>query len=103
MRIIVDISSVQFQVTSNPREKTDQTGKQKFNNAGEPMWTTQVLAQDGENGEVLNVTVAGIKPSVTVGQPVRPLGLEAIPWNTNGKHGVAYRASEMKPVSPSGK
>ena len=99
MRLFVDISNVQFQVTSNPKEKTDQSGKQKFNGDGQPMWVTQVLAQDGENGEVLNVTVAGPKPSVTVGQAVRPLGLEAIPWNTSGKHGVAYRASEIKPVA----
>jgi hypothetical protein len=66
------------------------------------MGTTQVLAQDGENGEVLQVSVAGTKPSVTVGQLVRPLGLEAIPWNNNGKHGVAFRATEIKP-SGSGK
>jgi hypothetical protein len=99
MRLIVDISNVQFQVTSNPKEKTDQTGKQKFNPAGLPMWTTQVLAQDGENGEVLQVSVSGAKPTVTVGQGVRPLGLEAIPWNNNGKHGVAFRATEIKPVT----
>jgi len=103
MRLIVDISNVQFQVTSNPKEKTDQTGKQKFNVDGQPMWTTQVLAQDGENGEVLQVSVAGGKPTVAVGQQVRPLGLEAIPWNNNGKHGVAFRATEIRPASSSGK
>jgi hypothetical protein len=103
MRLIVDISNVQFQVTSNPKEKTDQAGKQKFNVDGLPMWTTQVLAQDGENGEVLQVSVAGAKPSVAVGQQVRPLGLEAIPWNNNGKHGVAFRATEIRPASASGK
>jgi hypothetical protein len=101
MQLIIDISSVQFQVTSNPREKTDQNGKQKFNADGLPMWETQVLAQDGENGEVLKVTVAGVKPNVTVGQPVRPLDLQAIPWSTNGKSGVAYRASEIKAVAGS--
>ena len=70
MRLIVDIANVQFQVTSNPKEKTDQAGKQKFNVDGQPMWTTQVLAQDGENGEVLQVSVAGGKPTVAVGQQV---------------------------------
>ena len=68
-----------------------------------PPGATQVLAQDGENGEVLQVSVAGAKPAVTVGQHVRPLGLEAIPWNNNGKHGVAFRATEIKPVNGSGK
>ena len=63
------------------------------------MWTTQVMALDETGGEVLAITVAGIKPSVTVGQIVKPVGLEAIPWNNNGKHGVAFRAVELKPVT----
>jgi hypothetical protein len=103
MRLIVDISNVQFQVTSNPKEKTDLGGKQKFNVDGQPMWTTQILAQDGENGEVLQVSVAGMKPAVAVGQQVRPVMLEAIPWNNNGKHGVAFRATEIRPATASGK
>jgi len=50
-------------------------------------------------GEVLSISVAGIVPSVTVGQTVKPVGLEAIPWNNNGKHGVAFRAVELKAVA----
>jgi len=103
MRLTVDTSNVAFTVTKNPEEKNDQNGKQKFDREGQPMWTTQVMALDGTGGEVLAVSVAGIKPSVTVGQLVKPVGLEAIPWNNNGKHGVAFRAVELKPVAPAGK
>jgi hypothetical protein len=67
------------------------------------MWATQVMALDETGGEVLSITVAGIQPSITVGQIVKPVGLEAIPWNNNGKHGVAFRAVELKPVNGSGK
>jgi hypothetical protein len=32
---------------------------------------------------------------VNVGQTVHPVELEAIPWATNGRNGVAYRASSL--------
>ena len=103
MRLSIDTSGVQCQVTKNPEQKLDQNGKQKIDREGRPMWTTQVMALDETGGEVLAISVAGALPQVTVGQVVKPVGLEAIPWNNNGKHGVAFRASELKPVSAQGK
>jgi hypothetical protein len=99
MRLSIDTSGVQCQVTKNPEKKLDQNGQQKIDREGRPMWTTQVLALDETGGEVLAISVAGAMPTVTVGQVVKPVGLEAIPWNNNGKHGVAYRAIELKPVT----
>ena len=103
MRLTIDTSGVQAQVTRNPEQKLDQNGKQKIDREGRPMWTTQVMALDETGGEVLAVSVAGVMPSVTVGQLVKLVGLEAIPWNNNGKHGVAFRAVELKPVTASAK
>jgi hypothetical protein len=40
---------------------------------------------------VLSVTVAG-EPKVAVGQPVTVADLVAMPWNQDGRSGVAYRA-----------
>lgn len=100
MRLYVDTKQVTFQVTRNPEPKNDQNGRQKQDSrTGAPMWTTQVMALDESGGEVLMVTVAGEQPKVSVGMNVRPVGLEALPWNQNGRHGVAYRASELQPVS----
>jgi hypothetical protein len=99
MRLGIDTSGVQFTVTKNTEQKLDQNGKQKVDRDGRPMWTTQVMALDESGGEMLAITVAGVTPSATVGQLVKPVGLEAIPWNNNGKHGVAFRAVELKPVS----
>ena len=99
MRLTIDTSEVTCQVTKNPEQKLDQNGKQKIDRDGRPMWTTQVMALDKTGGEVLAITVAGVSPTVTVGQMVKPVGLEAIPWNNNGKHGVAFRAVELKPVA----
>jgi hypothetical protein len=33
---------------------------------------------------------------VKVGQPVTLSRLEALPWSTNGRSGVAFRATEIK-------
>jgi len=99
MRLGIDTSAVQFTVTKNTEQKLDMNGKQKNDRDGRPMWTTQVMALDETGGEMLSITVAGTTPSATVGQVVKPVGLEAIPWNNNGKHGVAFRAVELKPVS----
>lgn len=38
-------------------------------------------------------------PKVTVGASVAVAELEAIPWATNGKNGVAYRAKSITPVN----
>lgn len=100
MRLYVDTSKVMFSVSLNPEPKNDQNGQQKHRkDDGAPMWVTQVTALDEQTGaEVLNITTAGQKPSVSVGQPVVPVALEAIPWATNGRHGVAYRATELQPA-----
>jgi hypothetical protein len=101
MRHLVDIRKVAFTATMNPTEKLDQNGKQKINRDGALMWATQVMALDDTGAEVLTITVAGVKPNVTVGQMVIPVELEAIPWSNNGKHGIAYRAVELRPATAS--
>jgi hypothetical protein len=59
------------------------------------MWSTQVFVQDNEGGEVIAVTTAGERPDVTVGQIVHLSNLEALPWATNGRNGVAFRAESI--------
>jgi hypothetical protein len=53
--------------------------------------------RDERGGEILNVTVAGQPPKVTIGQAVSLSELEAIPWATNGRSGVAFRAKSITP------
>ena len=62
------------------------------------MWSTQVFVLDETGGEVISITTAGEKPDVTVGQLVAVEQLEAIPWATNGRNGVAFRAVSLKPL-----
>jgi hypothetical protein len=100
MKLLVDIARVTFTVTKAVAEKCDQNGVQKKDRTtGEPLFTTQVMALDETGGDMLTITTAGAPPKVSVGQQVHPVELEAIPWATNGRNGVAYRASSLTPTA----
>ena len=101
MKLNLDLNGKQFSVTRDAAEKTDgQSGRQKVERGtGRPMWSTQVFVLDDDGGEVITVTTAGEKPNVRVGQLVSLSKLEALPWATNGRNGVAFRAEEIKAVS----
>lgn len=98
VKLYVDTASKQVQVTKDPEPKNDQNGNQRSEkNTGRLMWSTQVFVLDETGGEIITITTAGEKPSVTVGQLVAVEQLEAIPWATNGRNGVAFRAVSLKP------
>jgi hypothetical protein len=97
MKLHIETSAKQVTVTREPVEKTEQNGRQKVERGtGRPMWSTQVFVLDDDGGEVIAVTTAGEKPNVKVGQLVLLSKLEALPWATNGRNGVAFRAEEIK-------
>jgi hypothetical protein len=97
MKLYVDTSSKQVTVTKDPGEKLEQNGRQKTErNTGRLMWSTQVFVLDDDGGEVITITTAGDKPNVKVGQQLTVSKLEALPWATNGRNGVAFRAEEIK-------
>jgi hypothetical protein len=97
MKLYVDTSAKQVTVSRDPVEKTEQNGRQRVERGtGRPMWSTQVFVLDDDGGEVIAVTTAGEKPNVKVGQIVTLSKLEALPWATNGRNGVAFRAEELK-------
>lgn len=97
MPLYIDLTTVDFSVGLPAEEKVDQNGKQRFNKDGAPMWKVQLIALNDKMGaEVIDVTVAGVKPEVQRGQLVIPEGLEALPWNTNGRSGVAFRATQIR-------
>jgi hypothetical protein len=97
MRLHIETSAKQVTVSRDPEEKNDQNGRQKTERGtGRPMWSTQVFVLDDDGGEVIAVTTAGEKPNVRVGQLVTVSKLEALPWATNGRNGVAFRAEEIK-------
>ena len=48
---------------------------------------------------MITVTVAGAVREIPVMTPVSVVDLEAIPWNNNGRSGVAFRATSVLPVN----
>src|SRR5437899_12808687 len=99
MKLHIETSAKQVTVTRDPMEKTAANGCQRVERGtGRPMWSTQVFVLDDDGGEVITVTTAGEKPNVKVGQVVAVSKLEALPWATNGRNGVAFRAEEIKAV-----
>jgi hypothetical protein len=105
MKLTIDTTGKTFTVTKGVDEKKDQNDRQKFDrNTKEPLWTVQVMALDETGGEMINVTLAGnAMPKINVGQNVVPVELEAMPWATNGRNGVAYRAKSLNPATGSAK
>ena len=97
MRLVLDTSRVAFTVTRSPEPKTEFGGTQQKVDpqTKRPLWVVEVLALDSERGEVIRVTVTGDQPKVSQGQSVALADLEAIPWNNNGRNGVAFRAGEI--------
>ena len=97
MKLYVDTSTKHVTVSREPWEKTEQNGRQKQERGtGRLMWSTQVFVLDDDGGEVITITTAGEKPNVKVGQLVTVSKLEALPWATNGRNGVAFRAEEIR-------
>lgn len=102
MKLYIDTTGKQVTVSKAPEPKRDQNGNQRSEkNTGRPMHATQVFILDETGGEVITITTAGEQPNVTVGQLVAVEQLEALPWATNGRNGVAFRAVSLKPLSGS--
>ena len=102
MKYYLDTAGMQLTVTREAVEKLDDKGRQKSErDTGRPMWSTQVLLLDDvDGGTILTITTAGERPNVKVGQMVTASKLEALPWSTNGRNGVAFRAVEIKAAGP---
>jgi hypothetical protein len=98
-RVPVDVSAfVRLEVIDVVAAERD--GRQSLNAEGVPVWELQVLAQvAGERRpEVIAVKVAtSTKPEVLAG-PVELLDLRASLWSLDGRSGIAFSASEVRPL-----
>src|SRR5579859_1015342 len=106
MKLYVDTTGKHVSVSREAVEKTDGMGgrQKQERGTGRLMWSTQVFVLDDDGGEVITITTAGERPNVKVGQPVLLSRLEALPWATNGRNGVAFRAEAITAAGqPAGK
>ena len=103
MRLYIDTSKAApgFMVSRTFEPKVDiTTGRIKTDRiTGQELNTIQLMALDERGGEVITVTVAGAVREIPVMTPVSVVELEAIPWNNNGRSGVAFRAASVTPIT----
>ena len=74
------------------------TRQPKADANGLPLYTVQVAAMFGDQGEVLAVKVAGEPAGITAGMAVQLAGLVTQPWELGERSGIAYRAASIRPV-----
>ncbi|MGQ0480690.1 MAG: hypothetical protein ACT4O0_06640 [Pseudonocardia sp.] len=100
MELLIDISRKSFSVGRPFERKLDDNGVQRLDRKTRaPLWAAQLVVMDERGADTIVVTIAGDPPSLQQGQPVTPMQLVAIPWNRNGREGIAYRAIEVRPVA----
>ena len=97
MKLRIDTAGVSFVCTRAPEQRIAfDSGQPKVDReTGLPLWQVQLMALDSSGGDVIAVTVAG-DPNVTVGQPVQVDSLVALPWNQEGRSGIAFRADAIR-------
>jgi hypothetical protein len=63
------------------------------------MFQVGLCLMSGGSADVVNVSVPGEPSGVQLGMPVQVRDLFATPWENEGRHGIAFRASEIRPLS----
>ena len=90
MRLPVDTSAMTLVAMAAPEPVVDFTTRQpKADPNGQPLYTVQVAAVYGDQGEVLAVKVAGEPAGIRPGGAVEVAGLVAQPWELGDRFGSA--------------
>jgi hypothetical protein len=95
-RIPVDMAQCRVMVSEEPRPRM-RDGRQRTDRAGVPEWVVGVCVIQQSRSDVIPVTVVGEPSGLEVGRPALVAGLVAIPWENDGRHGIAYRADSIRP------
>jgi hypothetical protein len=86
------------EVKANPR-----TGEVRKDAAsGESVFVVGVVAIRGKDSSVIQVSVPGEPKGLGVGTALRLVGLEAVPWDVEGRSGVSFRATAVVPADSPG-
>src|SRR3954463_13868404 len=104
MRLPIDTSRLQFLVVSGAEPlKQYEEGKPReawaprVDTNGEVLWRVQLVALGDGEAEIIRVSVAG-DPNVAQGEMVRGEGMTAQAWEMDGRSGMAFRATAIRPA-----
>ena len=102
MKLAVDTSaypSITCSVGPEP-VMNRQTGQQKADTNGEPLYSVELVVFGAEGAQVLNVKFPGTPHGgLKAGVPVKVTGLVASDREVEQKHGISFRAARIEPVS----
>jgi hypothetical protein len=98
-RIPVDVGRCQVLVSEVPRPRM-RDGRQRTDRSGTPEWVVGLCVMQQSRSDVIPVTVVGEPSGLGIGRPVVVVGLIAIPWENEGRHGIAYRADSISHEQP---
>lgn len=103
MDLMIDTAGVEFQVSRPFEPRMDREGNHRRDKqqggSGLPLHATQLVAWTNAGSETVLVTVAADEPpKLTQKQWVTIEGLQAMPWVSDGKPKVAFRARAVVPV-----
>jgi hypothetical protein len=63
---------------------------------GQTVFVVGICAMRGRDSSVIQVSVVGAPRGLRLGWPVRVVDLEAVPWERDGRSGVAWRAASIE-------
>lgn len=103
MDLMIDTTGVEFQVSKPFEPRLDKDGNVRRDKQGGtnlPLQAVQLVAWTEAGSETLLVTVATDNPpTLAQRQSVTIDGLQAMPWVSDGKPKVAFRARSVVPMN----
>ncbi|MFJ4687818.1 hypothetical protein [Streptomyces sp. NPDC088789] len=87
-------------VAPTPRVANRETGQLRVDrDTGQTVYQVGLCLMAGTSADVVTVSVPGEPLGVQNGIPVQVRDLTATPWENEGRHGIAFRATEIKPLT----
>ncbi|WP_326687937.1 hypothetical protein OIE63_12755 [Streptomyces sp. NBC_01795] len=87
-------------VAPTPRIANRETGQVRVDrDTGQTVYQVGLCLMSGRSADVVTVNVPGEPSGVQNGVPVQVRDLVATPWENEGRHGVSFRATEIKPLA----
>ena len=97
----IDTSKMTAFIGGAIQPATKEDGTQRHDREGRPLFNVPVvLIIEGANAEALSVRIPGPIVQAAPMTPVQVEQLEARPWSFDGRSGVSFSATAVKPVQP---
>lgn len=101
MRAIpVKIDGLMLICATPPKARVNlETGEIRTGRDGKEQWQVGICVMQDEQADVVQVVVPGEPKGLNKGQFVVLADLTAVPWEQGDRHGITYRATEIRPAS----